>query len=97
MEDMAVNPISRIPAPPATPTTTTAPTNAPARSTSPPTTVTDTVHLSAAAQAAVISPQETALDETDTQAQLLKAALNGDPVARNLLNALASIPPPQVP
>jgi hypothetical protein len=37
------------------------------------------------------------LEETDTHAQLLQSALSGDPVARSLLAALASIPPPQVP
>lgn len=75
----------------------TTPTTSPARSGSAAAKVTDTVQLTAAAQAAILTPQEAVLDETDNYAQILKAAQNGDLVARDLVAALASVPTPQIP
>jgi hypothetical protein len=89
---VTVNPIGATHAPLAT-----APASPAVKSTSSPAKVTDTVQLSTVGQAAILSPQATMLEETDTHAQLLQSALSGDPVARSLLAALASIPPPQVP
>ncbi len=61
----------------------------PAKSNSQPTTAVDTVQLSSAAQAALTATQ-TFLENTDTHAQLLKAAAGGDPLARSVLAAEAA-------
>jgi hypothetical protein len=71
--------------------------NSSARSTSRSAPVADAVQLTPAGEAAAtLSPEEILLDETDSYAEILKAAANDDPVARSLLDALNSIPPPQV-
>ncbi len=98
MNDMSVtvNPVGSTTLPPEI----TTPANGRAKSTpvaAPVTEITDTIHLRSAGQSAVLDPQQKVLRETDTHAQLVEAALSGDPVARSLLNALASIPPPEVP
>jgi hypothetical protein len=91
MNNMAtVNPIGAMPAP-------TARANPRAKSASLAASVTDTVRLTTAAQRPVLTVTESMLEDTATRIQLLQSALSRDPTAKGLLEALASIPAPQLP
>ena len=67
-----------------------APVQTPSKPPAPSAAPVDTVSLSAAAQV-VLTPAETLLEETDTNAQIVQAAAQGNSVAQGLLAAQATI------